>query len=70
MLKDNAAKLLVKEMNRKDFLKHIGIGVVALTGLSAVLHSLANETVSISSKKIQNRGYGSSVYEGDGSLVR
>jgi hypothetical protein len=61
MLKLNASKLLEKEMDRKDFLKHIGIAAVALTGASAILKVLADQPTR---QKVQQAGYGGSVYGG------
>lgn len=60
MLKINAAKILQKEMDRKDFLKHAGIAAVALTGASAILKVLAEQPT----KKSQQVGYGGSAYGG------
>ncbi|MDX2776519.1 twin-arginine translocation signal domain-containing protein [Streptomyces caniscabiei] len=53
-------QLMEKEMDRRDFLKHVGIGFVALTGIAAIIKTLntmngTNETV----------GYGSGAYGGN-----
>lgn len=61
MVKLDIAQLLDKEMDRKDFLKHVGIGIVALTGFSAVLKALSQQTTSGSPKYA---GYGGSSYGG------
>ncbi len=50
--------LLQKRMDRKGFLKHVGIGVLALTGLTSVVKLLQGN------QQQQNGGYGSSVYGG------
>ena len=44
-------------MDRKNFLKHVGIGVLALTGFTGVVKLLQGN-------QLQNSGYGSSVYGG------
>lgn len=62
MLKIDTATLLQKEMDRKDFLKHIGIGIIALSGLSAVLRTLVQQPTA--SKSVQQVGYGGSAYGG------
>lgn len=61
MVKLNIAQLLEKEMDRKDFLKHVGIGVIALTGLSTILKTLVQQPTSQSKAQTS---YGSSVYGG------
>lgn len=66
-LKQELGTLLNKKMDRKDFLKVIGVGVVAATGLGAILRTVApapsasQSKVSSASKPV---GYGSSVYGG------
>lgn len=70
MLKQAFDQLLESEMDRKDFLKSMGIAAVALTGAAVVLRSL---TPAISTKKVTNSataqkismGYGSSPYGGN-----
>lgn len=62
MLQLNTNTLLQKEMDRKDFLKHIGIGVIALTGLSAVLKTLIQQPTATNS--VSQAGYGGSAYGG------
>jgi len=51
--------LLQKQMDRRDFLKHVGIGFVALTGVATIL-----KTLSTLSGKQQGVGYGASAYGG------
>lgn len=60
MLKLDASDILQKEMDRKDFLKHVGIAAVALTGLTALLKVLSEQPT----QKTQSLGYGNSVYGG------
>jgi hypothetical protein len=61
-IKTQVSELLNKEMDRQDFLKHIAIGLVALSGFGAVLRYAApkqghNQTTN-------SLGYGSSAYGG------
>jgi len=51
--------LLSKEMDRKSFLKHTGIAVLALTGFSAFIGTLTNF-----GKPRVSSGYGVSAYGG------
>ena len=44
MIKNNIAQLLETEMDRKDFLKLIGFGVVAATGITQILKALSHQT--------------------------
>ncbi len=46
-------------MDRKDFLKHVGLAIIAVMGVSAMLQSLGMFGQSADSK---TRGYGSSPY--------
>ena len=59
-IKTQVDDLLGKEVDRKEFLKHVGIGVIAMTGVLGVLKTL--NLVGGSSSLAQ--GYGSSVYGG------
>jgi hypothetical protein len=61
-LKQELNTLLNKKMDRKDFLKHVGIAVIAATGVGAVVKTLANSDSSKVSQ--QSAGYGGSVYGG------
>jgi hypothetical protein len=57
--------LLQKQMDRKDFFKHVAIGFVALMGVSAVIKTLSSHQLS----KIAGGGFGGSAY-GGGKLKR
>lgn len=61
MLKQGIAKLLETEMDRKDFLKNVGIAAVALTGASAVVKALSQQSVK---PVARSAGYGGSAYGG------
>jgi hypothetical protein len=63
MLKLDASKLLQKQMDRKDFLKHVGIAAVALTGASTILKVLVDQPTT-RQKVQQQASYGGSVYGG------
>ena len=60
MIKNNIAQLLETEMDRKDFLKLIGFGVVAATGITQILKALSHQTPT--SAKAQS--YGGASYGG------
>jgi len=56
-LKDNVQTLLQKKMDRRDFIKHVGVGFVAILGLSAVVRAMT-------STGQRTDGYSSGVYGG------
>lgn len=63
IIKKEVTAILNKQMDRQDFLKHIAIGMVALTGAGAALKLMAPD------EKIRTitveKGYGGSAYGGD-----
>ncbi len=65
-LKTDISTLLNAKMDRKDFLKHVAIGMVAVTGLSTMLRALT--PTQQQSRKVSSAssaaGYGSSAYGG------
>ncbi len=67
------ADLLNKEMDRKDFLKHVAVGVVALTGASTIMRtlnpSLAGRPQGSGSGSVGGYGYGASAYGGAANQV-
>lgn len=66
IVKENVTQLLSKEMSRADFMKHIGVAIVALTGATAVVNALAGGQKHVStggSQKVQ-AAYGSMSYGG------
>ncbi len=63
-LKTDLSSLLGKKMDRKDFLKHVAVGFVAVTGISSVIRALAPAPSSRSAQQLQAQGYGSSAYGG------
>lgn len=62
-MKDEISNLLQKEMDRKSFLKHVGVGFVAMTGIAALLKTL-NGVNGNAPRQDQAGGYGSSAYGG------
>ena len=57
-IKIQLGEILDKKMDRRDFLKHIAIGLVALTGANTALRLLSPQQRNIGG------GYGSSAYGG------
>jgi hypothetical protein len=62
-------EILQKRMDRKDFLKHVGIGVAVMTGAAGLVKMLnpqeqapAQQTANTHSR--QSLGYGASAYGG------
>ena len=64
-MKKDLQALLDKEVDRKDFLKHVGFGLVALTGATALTRSLTSLGT-----KTQTNGYGVSAYGGNSLATR
>ncbi|MDB5162497.1 MAG: hypothetical protein JWO54_682 [Candidatus Saccharibacteria bacterium] len=63
MIKQSIARILSVELDRKDFLKAVGIGLVAATGVSQAINSVVKQTSSTPQRSV-NFGYGDSVYGG------
>ena len=64
-LQSDVQALLQKKMDRREFIKHVGIGFAALVGVSAVLRTMS----SLNGNKQQSVGYGASVYGGTKSAA-
>lgn len=60
----NPSELLDKEMDRKDFLKHVGVAMIALTGVSAIFKSLVQQPTHQAFTRQASAGYGSYAYGG------
>lgn len=61
--------ILQKRMDRKDFLKHVGIGVAVMTGAAGLIKMLnpqaeAGTQQASNSENRQSLGYGASTYGG------
>lgn len=65
-VKDQVQVLLSKKMDRQDFIKHVAIGLVAMTGASAMLRAL---TIKQKQPSVDG-GYGASAYGGIGDLKK
>ena len=63
MIKNNISQLLETEMERKDFLKLVGFGVVAATGVTQILKAMTQQTVAPKATS-SAQGYGGSLYGG------
>lgn len=63
-------KLLNKNMNRREFLVHMAVGILTITGISGVIKSLseldkdANKSNSNSAQRTTSLGYNSGAYGG------
>lgn len=62
-VKGDFQNLLSKEMDRRDFLKHVGVGFVALTGVATLVKTMGGFSAG---KRVG--GYGGSAYGGSQSL--
>lgn len=74
-MKEDFASLLQKEMDRKDFLKHVGIGFAVITGAATMLKTLNGFSTSSQSKVSSSsagygHGYGASSYGGGGRAAQ
>ena len=65
MIKQSIARILAVELDRKDFLKALGIGVVAATGVTAAVSTVVKHTNPAANKAASApMGYGASTYGG------
>ena len=65
-LQKNVTHLTDKEMDRRDFIKHVGIGFLALTGVAAIIKTIGT----MGGNEAQTIGYGSGAYGGSVSPER
>lgn len=61
MIKEQIDTLFSKEMSRKEFLQHIGAGIMIVFGVSGVLKALAGQE---NQPRKAGLGYGASAYGG------
>ena len=61
MIKDQIDTLFSKEMSRKEFLQHIGAGILIVFGVSGVLKALTQQQTRTHKASL---GYGASAYGG------
>lgn len=64
MIKAQVGQLLEKEMDRKDFLRHIGVAVAVIAGVPTLLSAI-NRLQTGPIGDVRHVGYGSSAYGGD-----
>ncbi len=62
-MKAQLDELLNREMSRKEFLQHVGSGLLVLFGISGLLKALTQQQPKIG-RQTNNMGYGSSAYGG------
>lgn len=58
-MRNEIQTLLAKEVDRRDFLKHVGLTLLALTGVAATARTLTSFGT-----KQQTSGFGAGVYGG------
>lgn len=63
-LKSDVSAILNTKMDRKGFLRHVAIAAIAVTGLSALLRTLAPAAKQQPATAQAPQGYGSSAYGG------
>lgn len=64
-------ELLEKPMDRKDFLKHVGVGALFVAGGGMIFNAIKLQQQADSKQLASNKslGYGSSVYGGNKAQV-
>lgn len=69
MLKEKFQQALQQPMDRKNFLKHVGVGMIALTGVTAIASSVlgknAGRHLSLGPAPADGPAYGASAYGGN-----
>lgn len=63
-MKDQLASLISKEMDRKEFIRVIGVGALLLVGGGAIMTALSHLTGAKPGMQQVGDGYGSSAYGG------
>jgi len=58
------SEILDKELTRKQFLIHMGVLLLALTGIPALLKNLVNDLGVQKTPQLEGYGYGASAYSG------
>ena len=64
MIKNTLNQLLETEMDRKDFLKLLGLGAVAAVGVTQILKAVSQSSSSRPAPAAKAQSYGSSLYGG------
>ncbi len=62
MIRKQLNTVLQKEVDRKDFLKHVGVAAAAIVGVPAILKVVSQG--SVSPARSSSVGYGASAYGG------
>lgn len=65
-------EILQKRMDRKDFLKHVGMGVAIITGTAGIVRMLKPSSNNVAKTNRQQpvaMGYGASAYGGHPSAM-
>lgn len=65
-------EILQKRMDRKDFLKHVGMGVAIITGTAGIVKMFKPSNGKVASKSSAQSvamGYGASVYGGSATTA-
>jgi len=62
-VKDELQKLMQKDMDRRSFMKHVGIGFAGIIGITGAIKTLSGLNQTGSNQHVLS-GYGSSVYGG------
>jgi hypothetical protein len=63
MIKENVAKILDTEVERKDFLKLVGLGAVAAVGVGSILKAVTPSQTRPKTASVDH-GYGGMAYGG------
>ena len=64
MIKREIEKLLQKDMNRREFLAHVGAGALAVIGVTNLIKHLSDFNGGGKPQRSGSVGYGSSAYGG------
>ena len=56
--------ILTTEMDRRDFLKHVGLAIIAVMGISGLISTLGKFGQPAQARQQTNRGYGRNTYGG------
>ena len=66
-MKSQLDEIFQKRMDRKDFLKHVALGVAVLTGTAGIVKLFKPASGASQQKQATTYGYGASVYGGRGT---
>jgi len=63
-MRERIDELLNKPMTRQQFLKHVGLLVLAVTGVTSLINTFEGKNSSKTASGGDNLAYGASVYSG------